>query len=46
MASMAVKIGNDILEGKKPEKSVVLLDPVLVTRDNVAEYKGWQAVRE
>jgi ribose transport system substrate-binding protein len=46
MATMAVKIGNDILGGKKPEKSVVLLDPALVTRDNVAEYKGWQAVRE
>jgi ribose transport system substrate-binding protein len=43
--SMAVKafdIGNDIVtKGKKPEESVILLDPKLVTRDNVASYKGW-----
>jgi ribose transport system substrate-binding protein len=45
--SMAVKafdIGNDILtKGKKPENPVILLDPKLVTRDNVASYKGWSA---
>jgi ribose transport system substrate-binding protein len=45
MAAKAVQIGNDILSGKKPDQTVVLLDPALVTRDNVADYKGWQAVR-
>jgi ribose transport system substrate-binding protein len=42
MAVKATDIGNDILKtGKAPEKPMILLDPILVTRDNVASYKGW-----
>jgi len=46
MAHDAVMLGNEVLQGKKPEKSVILLDPKLVTRDNVADYKGWEANRD
>jgi ribose transport system substrate-binding protein len=42
MAQTAFDIGNDILsKGKKPANPVILLDPKLVTRENVASYKGW-----
>lgn len=46
MAALAVKIGNEILAGKKPAETTVLLDPALVTRDNVSTFKGWEAVRD
>lgn len=45
MAQMGVRLGNEALNGKKPEQTVILLPSKLVTRENVNEYKGWQAVR-
>lgn len=45
MAGQALKMGYDVLQGKKPEQDTVLLDPKLITADNVAEYKGWTAQR-
>jgi ribose transport system substrate-binding protein len=45
MARKAVQVGVEILNGKKPEQPVTLLPSVLVTRENVADYKGWNAVR-
>jgi len=45
MAQKAVDIGVDLLNGKEPAQKVTLLPSKLVTRDNVGEYKGWQAVR-
>lgn len=45
MAQLAVKLGVDLMSGKKPEQSVVLLPSVLVTRDNVSSYKGWSSQR-
>lgn len=45
MAQMGVRLGYDAMNGKKPENTVTLLPSKLVTRDNVNEYKGWQAVR-
>lgn len=45
MAQLAVKLGVEALAGKKPEKSVILLPSVLVTRANVGAYKGWTAAR-
>ena len=36
-----VQIGNELLNGKKPETTRVLIEPKLVDRDNVADYKGW-----
>ncbi|MEP7457497.1 ABC transporter substrate-binding protein [Phyllobacterium sp. SB3] len=46
MAREAVRLGVEVLNGKNPEKSVVLLDSRLVTRDNVGDYKGWEAARD
>lgn len=41
MAQNAVQVGYDIMNGKKPENPIVLMDSKLITRDNIAEYKGW-----
>jgi len=45
MAGAALVMANDVLNGKKPENPVVLLEPRLITADNLAEYQGWTAVR-
>jgi ribose transport system substrate-binding protein len=45
MAQQAVVIGNDLLNGKRPTDPMVLIPSTLVTRDNVAGYKGWSAPR-
>jgi ribose transport system substrate-binding protein len=36
-----VDIGYGLMNGKSPAQKVTLLAPSLVTRDNVAQYKGW-----
>ena len=41
MAQKAVEIGYDIMQGKKPEKDIILIPVRLITRDNVNEYTGW-----
>jgi ribose transport system substrate-binding protein len=41
MAQKAVRIGYDILNGKRPAQPVVLIPTPLVTQDNVASYTGW-----
>jgi ribose transport system substrate-binding protein len=38
---MAVQVGYGIMNGKKPENPMILLPSSLITRDNVADYKGW-----
>jgi len=45
MAQNAVTVGYDIMNGKKPANPVMLMPSTLVTRDNVASYKGWTAPR-
>jgi ribose transport system substrate-binding protein len=45
MAQKALEVGNAILNGQKPAEPVILLEPKLVTRDNVNEYKGWSSAR-
>lgn len=45
MAKMAAEMAVDLLNGKKPEKEVTLLDTKLVTKDNVNSYVGWDAKR-
>jgi ribose transport system substrate-binding protein len=45
MAGMALQLAADLRNGKKPEKDVVLLEPKLITSENVNEYKGWTAAR-
>jgi ribose transport system substrate-binding protein len=45
MAQLAVKLGVEALNGKKPEQTITLMESKLVTRDNVKDYKGWTAPR-
>jgi ribose transport system substrate-binding protein len=45
MAQLAVRLGNDAMNGKKPENTVTLMPSKLVTRDNVNQYQGWSAPR-
>ena len=41
MASDGVKIGYDIMNGKKPKDTVKLLPVPLITKDNLKDYAGW-----
>jgi ribose transport system substrate-binding protein len=41
MAAKAVSIGYDIMNGKKPAQELTLIPVDLITKDNVAQYKGW-----
>lgn len=41
MAQRAVALGAEVLAGKTPPQTTVLLAPKLITRQNVAQYKGW-----
>ncbi len=43
MTEKAVEIGYNVLQGKKPENALILVPVKLITRDNVGEYKGWNA---
>lgn len=42
MTQTAVRVGNDILNGKKPKNPDILIPVRLITRENVKDYKGWQ----
>ncbi|MEH2178077.1 ABC transporter substrate-binding protein [Nostoc sp.] len=41
MAQKAVEIGNNLIQGKKPSDSEILIPVKLVTRDNLSTYEGW-----
>jgi ribose transport system substrate-binding protein len=41
MAEKAVEVGYQIMQGEKPAETTILIPAELVTRDNVANYKGW-----
>ncbi|UWU26131.1 ABC transporter substrate-binding protein (plasmid) [Rhizobium sp. CB3060] len=45
MAKKAAELAVDLLNGKKPDQEVTLLDTTLVTKDNVNDYVGWDAKR-
>ncbi|WP_321795516.1 ABC transporter substrate-binding protein [Caballeronia sp. J97] len=45
MAQQAVSVGYDLMNGKKPSSSTILLPSTLVTRENVGSYKGWSSPR-
>ena len=40
---VAVQVGLGLIDGKKPEKQLILVPSSLVTRQNVGSYKGWNA---
>lgn len=41
MAGEALKMGYDAFNGNKAEKDTVLLDPELITSENLDSYQGW-----
>jgi len=41
MGNLAVQIAQKILAGQKPAQPTMLIQPVLVTKDNVDSYVGW-----
>jgi ribose transport system substrate-binding protein len=43
LPKLAVKLGVDLVNGKKPEKVLTLVPSSLVTRENVGQYVGWNA---
>jgi ribose transport system substrate-binding protein len=45
MAEKAVDVGYEILQGKQPTQTAILIPAELITRDNVAQYKGWTALK-
>jgi ribose transport system substrate-binding protein len=43
MAGRAVEVGFGLLQGRKPAKDPLLVPVSLVTRDNIAGYRGWSS---
>lgn len=41
MVVQAVKIAQDIAAGNPPAETTILIESVMVTRDNVGDYAGW-----
>ena len=42
MTQTAVRVGNDLLNGKKLNNPNIQIPVKLITRENVSQYKGWQ----
>lgn len=45
MAGQALEMGYEMFQGNTPETPTVLLEPQLITADNLGDYKGWTAAR-
>jgi len=45
MAGQSLTMAAELLAGKKPAEATVLLDPKLITAENLKDYKGWTATR-
>ncbi|MER8442575.1 ABC transporter substrate-binding protein [Mesorhizobium sp. M1066] len=45
MAGQSLTMAAELLAGKKPTEPTVLLDPKLITAENLKDYKGWTAAR-
>ena len=45
MAGQSLEMAAEVLAGKKPAEPVILLDPKLITAENLKDYKGWTAAR-
>ena len=41
MAGQALQMGYDAFQGNTPAEDTVLLEPELITADNLDDYKGW-----
>ena len=45
IAMKGVEVGYNLINGKTLENDNILMPSTLVTRDNIGEYKGWEAPR-
>jgi len=45
MAGQSLQMAAQLLAGNKPAEPTVLLDPKLITAENLKDYKGWTAAR-
>lgn len=45
MAAEAMRLAHDVFQGNPPEDDIVLIQPELITAENVDEYQGWTAER-
>ncbi|WAJ28303.1 ABC transporter substrate-binding protein [Antarcticirhabdus aurantiaca] len=45
MAGQSLQMAVEVLNGNKPAEATVLLDPQLITSENLKDYKGWTAAR-
>lgn len=45
MAGQALDLGYKLFQGEKPDQATVLIEPKLITAENLGEYKGWTAKR-
>jgi len=45
MAVRAVRAGNDLLNGKRPEQVKTLITPTLITPENISDFHGWSSSR-
>jgi ribose transport system substrate-binding protein len=43
MAQKAIEVGNEVLQGREPAEPTLLLEPKLITRDNIEGYQGWSS---
>ncbi|MDO8543876.1 MAG: ABC transporter substrate-binding protein [Opitutaceae bacterium] len=43
MAGKALEVGFELLQGRKPAQDPLLVSVSLVTRDNIAKYRGWSS---
>ncbi|WP_018151983.1 ABC transporter substrate-binding protein [Leeia oryzae] len=41
MAQLAVEVGYQMINGKPPKQTTILIPPVWITKQNVKQYKGW-----
>jgi ribose transport system substrate-binding protein len=45
MAGMALDLAYQVFNGEAPAETTILLEPELITADNLSTYKGWTAER-
>ncbi|GGH44322.1 substrate-binding domain-containing protein [Frigidibacter albus] len=45
MAGQSLEMAYEFFQGNVPAEDTILLEPQLITSDNLAEYQGWTAVR-
>lgn len=41
MTLKALEVGHEVLQDRKPAEPTLLIEPKLITRENVGTYQGW-----